>query len=88
MGDMRTCFLDKRTKLTAARTCTPGAPNQCGDTIMDECGCAIAVNDADSAEAQCFLRSVEEQPCGYCFDPCMPPAGECEFSSPDLAVCR
>jgi hypothetical protein len=80
-GDLKTCVLDQENKRDAATACNPGAPNQCQDRITNDCGCEVAVNDADSPEVACYLATLAERPCGLCTpEPCAQPLGQCEVA--------
>ncbi len=89
MGDYKTCVLDHQNKRDAATACTPGAPDQCQDRIMNDCGCQIAVNDADSPEVACYLATLAEGSCTLCTpEPCAAPLGECEVARDRPTFCR
>ena len=89
VGDYKTCVLDHQNKRDAATACTPGAPDQCQDVIRNECGCQIAVNDADSPEVACYLEAIAAGACSLCTpEPCAAPLGECEVARDRPTFCR
>jgi hypothetical protein len=88
-GDLRTCVLDQQNKRDVATTCSPSAPDQCQDRITNDCGCQIAVNDADSPEVACYLAALAEGSCSLCTpEPCAQPLGECEVGRDGPTFCR
>ena len=89
VGDFKTCALDRQNKRDAATACTPGAPDQCQDVIQNDCGCQVAVNDADSPEVACYLEALAEESCSNCTpEPCATPLGQCEVSDRPTPTCR
>jgi hypothetical protein len=56
---------------------------------MNDCGCRIAVNDAQSPEVACYLAALADGSCSLCTpEPCVPPLKQCELSDRPTPTCR
>jgi hypothetical protein len=44
--------------LAEAQACDPDESRPCAGLVVDECGCHVAVNDAESPEAQSYVKAV------------------------------
>lgn len=53
-----------------AKACTLGAPSQCGDQVVDECGCDSHVNDSTSTDTDEFVAAVSALQSAGCTPSC------------------
>ena len=61
---------DVAAKRHDALVCDPTAANQCGQSMLDECGCAIFLDNLDSAAAKAYQDEINKHcapiPCSTC----------------------
>lgn len=67
-----------------AKACTIGTPGQCGDPVVDECGCDSYVNDSTSTDTDAFVAAVsalQSAGCSPSCSTCLLGSGTCLFSN-------